>query len=383
MYGGQEIKCLIAVNAGSSSLKATIYNVSELQNPSEIERISINIASRESADYNAFIEHVKTKIEGCDVIAIGHRVVHGGPKYTQTVHISEQVKDDLQTLASFDPDHTPFALRLIDLCAKAFPGVKQFACFDTAFFHNMPRLSQILPIPFKYQEEGLRRYGFHGLSYSYLQQAFRDYAGEAAVNGRVIYAHLGSGASLAATDKGQPVDTTMSFTPASGLVMSSRAGDLDPGISWYLYRQYGISPEQFNQLVNTESGLLGVSGLSSDMKVLLDNESSNHQAAEAVDLFCYRVAGAIGSLTTAIGGLDSLIFSGGIGEQSAILRQRICNRLDFLSVSLDDSRNRDHQRLISADNSKVGVHVLPTDEAYSVTIQVIEKLTKHGGDNEQ
>ncbi len=377
-------KIIVAINAGSSSIKATVYALEgdspSLNELSNIEESLINRSFEEAA--NNFLSSLLKEVEGELLVAIAHRLVQGGPKYIEPVKITDEVISDLEEYIIFDQEHLPLALKLIALCKQSFDQALQIACFDTAFFRDLPRLAQILPLPQKYQGvDALRRYGFHGLSYSYLQQAFRDAAGEDAVNGRVIYAHLGSGASLAATVKGQPVDTTMSFTPASGIIMSSRSGDLDPGLGWYLYQKDGVSPEQFNQMMSTESGLLGVSGLSADMKTLLDNESTNQRAAEAVALFCYHVARAIGSLSSATEGLDSLIFSGGIGEQSSIIRERVCSKLEFLGIKIDGLRNQNHQFLISADDSRVGVHVLPTDEAYVMASQAKELIQK-GGANE-
>ncbi len=377
---------IIAINAGSSSIKATIYELGEggqeLNELSTLE-LSLNGASiNETAE--DFVRRLREGLEEEQLVSIAHRIVQGGPKYTLPVKITESIIKDLEEYMIFDREHLPLALKLIALCEQSFTQAIQIACFDTAFFNNLPRLAQLLPLPQQYQGvDGLRRYGFHGLSYSYLQQAFRTEAGEEAVNGRVIYAHLGSGSSLTATYQAQPIDTTMSFTPASGIVMSSRSGDLDPGLGWYLYQKDGVTPEQFNKMMSTESGLLGISGLSADMKTLLDNESSNQRAAEAVALFCYRVAQAIASLSSTIGGLDSLIFSGGIGEQSSIIRGRVCSKLEFLGISLDESRNQSHQRLISTEHSAVGVHVLPTDEAHVIASQALEIIIHERSEHEQ
>jgi len=221
---------------------------------------------------------------------------------------------------------------------------------------------------------GLRRYGFHGLSYAYLLEAFRTAAGDTAANGRIIFAHLGSGASLMATQGGKAMDTTMAFTPASGVVMSSRSGDLDPGILGYLHTQTGMSIDQYNHMVNFESGLLGVSDLSADMRTLLEHEAANPQAAEAVDLFVYQIKKAIGGLATVLGGLDSLVFSGGIGQQSSVLRMRVAEGLDFLGIQLDPASNERHAELISVPGGRVGVHVIPTDEAQILSRQVVQML---------
>lgn len=368
------MKCILAVNAGSSNVKATVYAVDKVGDvPKELQRLQLN-----NDDDTDLVQHINAASDAYEIVGIGHRLVHGGPKYGHTVRITDEVKRDMRELAVFDPEHTPAALKLIEECERAFPDIPQFASFDTAFFHDLPRTVQLLPLPRKYFQHGLRRYGFHGLSYTYLQQTFRELAGEAAVNGRVIYAHLGSGASLAATQDGKPIDTTMAFTPASGVVMSTRAGDLDPSIGWFLQRQYGISAEQYNHLVNFESGLLGISGRTGDMKTLLDHESSDTQAAEAIEIFCHRIAQAIAALATSIGGVDSLIFSGGIGEQSAILRQRICDKLAFLGIKLDKARNSRHEQLISASNSPAGIHIIPTDETSIIAQHVTKQLMKKG-----
>ena len=253
---------------------------------------------------------------------------------------------------------------------QAYPNIPQVACFDTAFFHDLPRVAQILSLPRKYESAGLRRYGFHGLSYSYLQSAFTSLAGTGAVNGRVIYAHLGSGASLAATLNGKPVDTTMSLTPASGIMMSSRSGDLDPGVFGFLERR-GVNTDQFTHMVNHESGLLGVSELSADMQTLLEHETDNVKAKEAVSLFVYQIKKSIAALSATIGGLDSLIFAGGIGEQSPIIRSRVCQGLDYLGIEIDETKNQGNSQLISSNNSRVGVHVIPTDEAQIICQQVL------------
>jgi acetate kinase len=341
-----------------------------------------NTARRRLLDGNkksfvaVLLNEVAAVLDEESIVAIGHRIVHGGPRYSQPQAITESLERELDELAAFDPEHMPLALELITATKKRFAGAQQVACFDTAFFHNLPRVAQLLPLPRKYQEKGLRRYGFHGLSYQYLQGAFRDLAGDGAVNGRVIYAHLGSGASLAATRGGQPIDTTMSMTPASGIVMSSRAGDLDPCIGWYLEQQEGISAKRYNQMVNHESGLLGVSGVSADMATLLLHERESEQVAEAIELFCYRARQAIGALSASLGGLDSLVFSGGIGEQSAAIRMRICEGLDFLGIQLDHAANEQHGSLISVPGTKVGVHVIPTDEARLIATQVAAQVQK-------
>lgn len=248
------------------------------------------------------------------------------------------------------------------------------ACFDTAFFRDLPRVAKIIPIPKKYYEIGVRRYGFHGLSYTSLLSTFRDKAGETAANGRVILAHLGSGVSVTATRLGKPVDTTMGFSPASGIAMSTRSGDLDPTIFSFLHRQNNMSADEFDHMVNFESGLLGVSGVTGDMHSLLSLEEQNRDAAMAIELFVRDVKKSIGALATTLGGVDSLLFSGGIGEQSAVLRARICQGLEYMGIEISEVANERHSFLISAEHSRVGVHVIPTDEARVIALQTIESL---------
>lgn len=364
---------ILILNAGSSSFKAALYRV-DGEVTKLVDRTQFDQQTTKNFNFNDLVDWLVGLDSAKDITAIGHRLVHGGTKYSDSVRINGAVVAELRQLVELDPEHTPAAIQLIGACAHTFHGTPQFASFDTAFFANLPKVAQLLPIPRQYQATGLRRYGFHGLSYTYLQSKFRDVAGAEAANGRVIYAHLGSGASLAATLNSQPIDTTMSFTPASGLVMSSRSGDLDPGVIGYLSRQFDMDINAYLEMTNKASGLLGVSGISSDMKALLERETDNPDAAEAVELFCLRSAQAISGLAATIGGLDSLIFSGGIGEQSSIIRRRICDKLQFLGIDIDEQRNKSHAELISSDDSRIGVHVFATDEAAVIVKDVVNRL---------
>lgn len=370
---GAEKLNIICVNAGSSSVKLAIYSVSSDGSNFEL------LAETSVKDTNELSLWIDKSSADQPISAVGHRIVHGGPRHFQPEIITDDLTRDLETLTSYDLEHLPLALQLIDLFRKKYPELPHVACFDTGFFHNTPRVAQILPLPHRFLADGLRRYGFHGLSYTYLQAAFREIAGEDAANNRVIYAHLGSGASLAATVNGKPTDTTMGFTPASGIIMSTRSGDIDPGLANYLNRQYGVSMEEFHQIVNFESGLLGVSEISADMKSLLDSEKSHEQAADAVNLFVYQVKKAIGALSTTIGGIDSLIISGGMGEVSSVIRERICSGLEYLGIELDDDANQKNARLISSESSRVGVHVIHTDEAKTITTQVLAIMNSNQG----
>jgi acetate kinase len=294
--------------------------------------------------------------------AVGHRVVHGGPKYSQPQRITAEMVEELLRLSAFDPEHLPEEIQLTKAFHRRFPDLPQVACFDTAFHHDLPRVARLLPIPRRYEAQGVRRYGFHGLSYAFLMGELARLAGTEAAQGRVILAHLGNGASLAAVHRGKSVDTSMSFTPTAGVPMSTRSGDLDPGLVWYLARTEGLDAKRFNEMVNFQSGLLGVSETSSDMRDLLEHETQDVRAAEAVALFCYQVKKWIGAFAAALGGLDTLVFAGGIGENAPVVRARICDGLGFLGIVLEEKRNAGNEGVISAETSGIPVRVIPTDE---------------------
>ena len=256
----------------------------------------------------------------------------------------------------------PGEIELIEAFRNRDPDLPQVVCFDTAFHHDMPRVAQIVPIPRRFEAAGVRRYGFHGLSYAYLMEELARVAGPEEARGRVILAHLGAGASLAAVRDGHSIDTSMGFTPASGLVMGTRTGDLDPGLVRFLSRTEGMTADQFDSLVNHKSGLLGVSETSSDVRDLLARHNADVRAAEAIELFCYQAKKWIGAFAAALGGLDTLVFSGGIGENCAEIRRRICEGLAFLGIALDEGRNASSALLISTDQGPVKVRVIRTDE---------------------
>jgi acetate kinase len=268
----------------------------------------------------------------------------------------------------------PEEILLTEAFHRRFPDLPQVACFDTAFHHDMPRVAQLLPIPRRYQAQGVRRYGFHGLSYAFLIEELARVGDQAATTGRVILAHLGNGASLAAVRDGKSVDTSMCFTPTAGVPMSTRSGDLDPGLVWYLARTENMSAKQFNEMANFHSGLLGVSETSSDMRDLLDRETQDVRAAEAVALFCYQVKKWIGAYAAALGGLDTLVFAGGIGENAPPVRARICEGLGFLGIELEEKRNVANEGLISAAASPVAVRVIRTDEERMIAKTVCQVL---------
>ncbi len=389
---------VLTVNAGSSSIKLDLLKVgAENQDDRHHQNATVTgigqnaaqfitrhgdggeeVLNLEKSDRSSAISTLtnwmREKADHHSIIGIGHRIVQGGPNHTQPELITDELVEDFRRYINFDPEHLLIALELIQVMREQLPELPQVACYDSNFFHDLPKVAQLLPVPHKYQAEGLRRYGFHGLSYEYLLGEFRRVAGETAANGRVLFAHLGTGASLAALHNGKPVDTTMSFTPASGLMMSTRSGDLDPGIARYMQVVYGLGIEEYNNIVNFQSGLLGMSELSADMEVLLQNEANNEAVAQTIQLFVYQVKKAIGSLSVTLGGIDSIVFSGGIGENAVPIRSRICEGLGFLGVEIDEVKNQEHAECISSPTSRVGVHVIKTYEAQVIIDQVLQTL---------
>lgn len=387
---------ILVINGGSSTLKFALFRMGTVpvrELSGSIDRIgsseatlrwtpegaaTIGPRSVEAPNHAACIELLLTCLTDRQahrpLVAIGHRVVHGGPHYRAPQRLTPAVMDELQRLSAYDPEHLPGEIELIKGFAKRYPHLPQVACFDTAFHRDMPLVARLLAIPRRYEKLGLQRYGFHGLSYAFLMRELGRIGTPGEVNGRVILAHLGNGASMAAVNNEKAVDTTMGFTPTSGLPMSRRSGDLDPGIVSYLARTEGMSVVQFHQMVNTESGLLGVSETSSDMRDLLKEERNDVRAAEAVALFCYHAKKAIGSLAAALGGLDTLVFSAGIGEHSSIVRARICEGLEFLGIVIDPTRNETGEAIISTESSNVTVRVIHTDEESEIARSVAKVI---------
>lgn len=382
---------ILTINGGSSSIRFALFGSDDSPARSlhgKLDRIGLGgtlLTFRdETSDQQGRIEVAaedhKPAVESLldwledhvsfDALAgIGHRIVHG-MHHTQPTPVSRPLLDELRRISPFDPKHLPREIELMEACARRHPELKQVACFDTAFHANMPRVAQLLSIPRRFEALGLRRYGFHGLSYTFLMEELDRVAGPEQAGGRVILAHLGNGASLAAVRGGRGIDTTMGFTPASGLVMGSRPGDLDPGVAWYLMDAEGLTPKQFNHLINSECGLLGISETTSDMRDLIALQSSDVRAAEAVELFCYQSRKWIGSFAAALGGLDTLVFAGGIGENTSEVRSRICQGLEFLGIELDESGNAANGPLISSAASRVAVRVIPTDEELMIAREV-------------
>ena len=308
-----------------------------------------------------------------ELAAVGHRLVQGGPRHKDPVQITPEFLDEIEQLIPLDPDHLPAAIQGIKFIASKFPELPQVACFDTAFHRSIPKVASMYALPRRLYDQGIRRYGFHGLSYEYVMGELRALEGELA-NGRVIIAHLGSGASMVAVQDGKSVDTSMGFTPLEGLVMATRSGDVDPGALIHLFEHQKMSAKGMSTLLNKQSGLLGVSETSSDMKVLIDNVPRDDRAREAVDLFCYRAKKYVGAYSAVLGGLDVLVFTGGIGEHAPSVRNQICDGLDFLGIHLDAKRNEANAGLISSPESRVKVRVVQTNEDLMIARHVASVL---------
>jgi acetate kinase len=325
-----------------------------------------------AAAVEALLDWMQERPGFSSIAAAGHRVVHG-MRHTKPERVTPRLMAELRRIRPYDPDHLPGEIALIEAISRRLPRLPQVACFDTAFHRDMPGVAKRLPIPRRLGAAGVERYGFHGLSYAYLLEELRRLDPEAA-RGRVVLAHLGNGASLAAVLRGKSVDTSMGFTPAAGLVMSSRTGDLDPGLAYFLSRQEGMSAARFQTMVTREAGLLGVSATSSDVRDLLARESCDRRAAEALELFCYQAKKWIGAYAAALGGLDALVFAGGIGENAPVIRGRICEGLGFLGIELDPRRNARNAPQISRKASPVGVRVIRTDEELMIARSVVRLL---------
>ncbi len=392
---------ILTVNGGSSSIKFALFAadgplrrvltgrleriglagpefVVKSQDPSESFSRPVTAPDHPAA-VGLLMDWVEDKIGRGELAAVGHRVVHGGPKYSEPQLITRELVEELRRFEPFDPEHLPEEILLTEAFHERFPSLPQVACFDTAFHREMPRVARLLSLPRRYDARGIQRYGFHGLSYAFLLEELARLAGPQAARGRLILAHLGNGASLAAVREGKAVDTSMGLTPAAGVPMSTRSGDVDPGLVWFLARTEGVNARQWNEMVNLHSGLLGVSELSSDMRDLLQLEATDVRAAEAVALFCYQVRKWIGALAAALGGLDTLIFSGGIGENAPPVRARVCEKLSFLGIELDDTKNAANAAVISSDSSRVPVRVIRTDEEWMIARTVCRVLNLPAG----
>jgi acetate kinase len=387
---------ILAVNAGSSSIKFALFAALDAPDrlvSGKVERIGLGdstwtlqtkdgrserqpiSASTPAEALQELMKRLEKLLGNASIECVGHRIVHGGPHYSAAARITPELLAELRRMESFDPEHLPAEIELIEAFARLWPAVAQVACFDTAFHAHMPRAAQIISVPRRLEALGVRRYGFHGLSYAYLCEALERLAGAEIARGRVILAHLGNGASMAAVHHGQSIDTTMGLTPTAGLTMSTRSGDLDPSLGWFLARTQGTSAKEFFDMVNHQSGLLGISETSSDMRDLLAARADDPRAAEAIDVFCYQARKWIGAYTAALGGLETLVFSGGIGENAAEVRSQICRGLSCLGIDLDAARNRANADVISTDAGRVTVRVISTDEEVMIAKSVARVLS--------
>jgi acetate kinase len=386
---------ILTMNRGSATLKSTLYEVgvrnemvlaiSVAYSGGASARLKITDAngttlldsSVKGTDSTAALETMFAWLDKRQYLsglkAAGHRLVHGGARYTEPQRITPKFLSALTKLVPLDPDHLPAAIKGIQFVAKKFPKLAQVACFDTAFHSSLPTVAKMYALPRRYYDKGVRRYGFHGLSFEYIVGELRKLDVKLAA-GRVIVAHLGSGASMVALQDGKSVDTSMGFMPLEGLVMSARSGDVDPGLLLYLFAEKKMSAKAAGALLNKQSGLLGVSGTTGDMRELQEKSKQDPHAAEAIDLFCYRAKKYIGAYAAALGGLDALVFTGGIGEHAPAIRERICSGLDFLGIHLDTGQNATNAPVISASDSRVNVRVIQTNEDLMIVRHVITVL---------
>jgi len=375
---------ILAINSGSSSLKFSVYGIGEDEKMivrGGMNRIGLGdsiFRVAESSNTNFMEQHydlpnheaafkvlfdwLGNNKDSKEIDAVGHRIVNGGSNFTRPHLITSRLIPTLKRISYLAPEHLPQQVNGIEAVLNLFPNLIQVACFDTAFHSDMPKKARMFALPRKLWEDGVMRYGFHGLSYEYIMQELYKEADSSAVCGRIIIAHLGNGASMVAVNHGKGVDTTMGFTPTGGLVMSTRTGDLDPGIIIYLLEEENLSSAQLYEMINKQAGLYGVSGISSDMKDLLERESENPHAADAINLFCYQAKKFLGAMASVLGGVDTVVFTGGIGENSPEIRKRICDGMEFLGIHLDLSQNEANSSIISNAGASTTVRVIKTNE---------------------
>jgi len=386
---------VLTINSGSSSIKFALYGIDGPLKRilyGKLDRIGIkgtylefnNLKKKQKGNLrieltdfkslaNFLIDWLEKQVDFSLITGIGHRVVHG-MQHSEPELITPDLLKELSHITSYDLDHLPAEIELVKAFRQHHSNIPQIACFDTAFHQTMPRRAKLLPIPRRFDAKGIQRYDFHGLSYSYLMEELTRIAGYDATQGRIILAHLGSGASMAAVYNGKSIDTSMGFTPAGGLIMGTRPGDLDPGVAWYIMKSEKVSPKQFNTLINHECGLLGVSETSSDMQDLLESQKNDIRAAETVELFCYQAKKWIGAFSAALGGLDTLIFSGGMGENAPEIRSRICEGLEFLGINIDEKQNKTNAPVISTNKGRITVRVIHTDEEWMIAKTVNQMI---------
>jgi acetate kinase len=397
---------ILVVNAGSSSIKYQLFDMEEEKNLAKgmVSRIGMSGAilthkpydrrevkvSGEMLDHIAAIAYVITILlspnhgvikDKSDIHAVGHRVVHGGERFTQSVLIDSDVLSEIRNLIDIAPLHNPHNIRGIQACAKTLPGVPQVAVFDTAFHHQMPPMAYVYGIPYvMYKNYGIRRYGFHGTSHQYVSHRAADIIGKPIDKLKMVTCHLGNGASVAAVDGGISIDTSMGFTPLEGLLMGTRSGDIDPAIPLWIMGREELSLNEANTLLNKHSGLIGISGVSSDMREIIEaSGKGNDNAKLALEIYCYRLKKYIGAYAAAMGGIDSIVFTAGVGEHAPVVRQLTCRGLEFLGVELDEAKNQEaigKEMDISSDKSKIRVLAIPTSEELVIardTKEIVEK----------
>jgi len=374
----------LVLNAGSSSLKFCVYQRSagsawRLESRGQVEGIGTNpkfsakdeqgnsiagealgekVSDARSA-LHALATWLRGRYSGSKVLGVGHRVVHGGARFTTSTVVNTDVIGQLRQLIPLAPLHQPHNVAAIEAVAEQLPGVPQVACFDTSFHRGQPAVAELVPFPVEIRRAGVQRYGFHGLSYEYIASQLPKLAPEVA-NGRVVVAHLGSGASLCALKDCKSVDTTMGFTALDGICMGTRPGSVDPGAILYLFQTLGLSAKEVETMLYKQCGLLGISGISNDMRDLIDSKEA--EAKLAVDYFVYRASKEIGALSAAMGGIDALVFTAGIGEKSAEIRRRICEAASWLGIALDEEANSRHEQCITHPKAAVSAWVIPTNE---------------------
>ncbi|SER57087.1 acetate kinase [Nitrosomonas sp. Nm51] len=396
-------EAIVVINAGSSSIKFAVYalarDVLDLRYRGKIAGVGHQnnfVLADSNGDAPAITEQLLTKTSRIrnhgqalsvifdwlndqnsefSLIAAGHRVVHGGEKFSSPVIVNEEILTDLKSFIPLAPLHQPYQTAAIEIFAQQYPGMLQAVCFDTAFHRNQPFVAQQFALPGTLRQQGILRYGFHGLSYEYIAHVLPEYLGSAAAKGRVIVAHLGHGASMCAMQSRRSIATTMSFSPMDGLPMGTRCGALDPAVVFYLVKEKGMDIDTVSDLLNNQSGLIGVSGISSDMQDLLD--SDDPQAGEAIDLFVYRTNRELGSLAAALNGLDALVFTAGIGEHAYRIREQICRQASWLGIHIDKAANAAGSHQISTAQSHVSVWMIPTDEEHMIARHVKNLIEKN------
>jgi acetate kinase len=382
---------ILIINGGSSSIKFALYErkslakvyegkIDHLGLPGTYLTLTNTVTKKrteESIDgllpIQSLAKLIQSRLPSHNVCAIGHRIVHGGAVYNTTTIITAAVISDLQRFSPLAPQHLPTQIAFIRAFEEAYGDIPHYASFDTSFHHSIPPLAHTLPIPRKFRADGVRKYGYHGISYEYLMHTLTETLHEPVAEQKIILAHLGNGSSLTAVSGGQSIDTTMGFTPTGGVPMSTRSGDLDPGLFAYFTKTHGMSPDAFHHMVNYESGVLGVSDSTADMEVLIKNASQDPHAEEAVAFYSYHVKKQIGALSAVLGGVDVLVFSGGIGERGADIRRRVCDGLEYLGISIDASLNETNSLRISSPQSRAILYVIPTDEE-SIMVHHIQSL---------